>query len=96
MNIETEKHNLIHVLILKILSPEHPKSVDSVLLRRCLADFGYPLSEKALKSYLAYLHERGCIRMDEKKDYGIIMATITAKGLDILDGRITEPGIKLD
>jgi len=95
MNIEMEKHNMIRVLILKILCPEYPKAVDAVLLRRCLADFSYPQSEKSLKSYLAYLQELGCIKVDEKKDYDITMVTITAKGLDILDGRIAEPGIEI-
>ncbi len=96
MNIEAEKHNRIRVLILKILSPQYPHPVDAVLLRRCLADFGYPISEKSLVSYLAYLSERGAVKLDQKKDFEIVMASATAKGLDILDGRISEQGIELD
>jgi len=96
MNIEAEKHNRIRVLILKILAPQHPNPTDAVLLRRCLADFGYPVAEHSLKSYLAYLAERGCVTITEKKDFDITMASITAKGLDLLDGRIIEPGIELD
>ncbi len=96
MNYEAEKHNRIRVMILKILAPTHPQMIDSVLLRRCLADFSYPLSDQSLRSYLAYLMERGCVRLEEKKKFDITMAAITAKGLDLLDGRITEQGIELD
>lgn len=95
MNIEAERHNRIRVLILKVLAPQHPNAVDAVLIRRLLADFGYPISEHSLKSYLAYLQERGCVTLAEKRDFGITMVSITAKGLDILDGRITEQGIEL-
>jgi len=96
MNIEAEKHNRIRVYILKILSPQHPHPVDAVLLRRCLADFGYPISDHALESYLAYLEERGCLKITKKEQFNITMAAITAKGLDILDKRIFEDGIKVD
>lgn len=96
MKIDAEKHNLVRVLILKILAPQHPNRVDSVLIRRVLADFGYPISDHSLRSYLAYLEERGCIKTDERRQYDILMASITAKGLDILDGRLAESGLELD
>ena len=96
MNIEAEKHNRIRVLILQILSRQYPKPIDAVLLRRVLDDFGYPISEDLLRSYLAYLNERGCVRLDEKKAFDIVMASATAKALDVLDGRIIEQGIELD
>lgn len=96
MNIEAERHNRVRVLILKILAPQHPNKVDAVLIRRLLADFGVPISEHSLKSYLAYLEERGCVAVTEKRDFGITMVSITAKGLDILDGRVVEQGIELD
>jgi hypothetical protein len=96
MNIEAVKHNRIRVLILQILSRQYPHPIDSVLLRRVLDDFCYPISEQSLESYLAYLLERECVKLNVKKDFGITMATATAKALDILDGRIVEQGIELD
>jgi len=94
--LEAVKHNRIRVLILQILSRQHPQPIDAVLLRRVLDDFGYPISEGSLQSYLAYLSERGCVRLDEKKKFDIVMVSATAKALDVLDGRIPEPGIELD
>lgn len=96
IKIEAERHNRIRVLVLKILAPQHPNRVDAVLIRRLLADFGFPISEHSLKSYLAYLNERGCVAIEEKPQYDITLVSITAKGLDILDGRIAEQGIELD
>jgi len=96
LNFDAERHNRIRVCILKVLAPQHPNKVDSVLLQRVLADFGYPVSDHSLRSYLAYLEERKCVRLDEKKAFGILLASITAHGLDILDKRATEEGIELD
>jgi hypothetical protein len=90
------KHNRIRVIILQILRPEHPRAVDFVLLRRCLADFAFPLAERSLQSYLAYLEERECIRITRNRENEILYAVITAKGLDILDGRIKVAGIEID
>lgn len=94
--LDALKHNRIRVKVLEILSPEHPRPVDFVILRRCLANFGHPVSEQSLQSYLVYLEERGCVKITRNKDNEILFAIITAKGLDILDGRITEQGIELD
>jgi len=94
--IDAMKHNRGRVKVLEILSPEHPNAVDFVLLRRCLANFGYPVSEHTLQSYLVYLEERGCVVITRNKDKQILFAIITAKGLDILDGRIAEQGIDID
>lgn len=96
MEMNTEKHNRIRLLILKTLAPEHPKTIDSVILRRCLSNFGYPMDSEKLCSYLAYLQERGYVRVEEKKAFDIIMVSITATGLDVLDGRIDDRGIGVE
>jgi hypothetical protein len=93
MEMNAERHNRIRLLILKVLAPEYPKTVDSVILRRCLSNFGYPMDNDKLCSYLAYLKERGYLLVEEKKAFDIIMVSITATGLDVLDGRIDDRGI---
>jgi len=93
MEMNAERHNRIRLLILKVLAPEYPKTVDSVILRRCLSNFGYPMDAEKLCSYLAYLQERDYVRVEEKKKFDIVMVSITATGLDVLDGRIDDPGI---
>ena len=46
-----------------------------------------------LTSYLAYLDEKGCVRMERKKQFDITLVTIRAKGLDVLDGRVECVGV---
>jgi predicted transport protein len=67
--------------------------VDSVILRKLLADLGYPMDENTLNSYLAYLSERGYVRVEDRKKYEIVLVTITADGLDVLDCRIDDRGV---
>ncbi len=94
--MEPERHNLAREQILKVLAPEYPKSVDAVILRRCLANFGHPMDAHRLSGYLAYLVEIGCVIVEEKKPYDITLVRITSRGLDVLDGRVTECGVGID
>ena len=94
--MEPNKHNQARLLILKILAPEYPGCVDAFILRRCLANFGYPVNSQDLTSYLAYLRERGYVKLDEKKKFDITLVSITADGIDIVDGSTTDPGVGLE
>lgn len=89
---EALKHDRIRELLLKSLAPDYPLSVDSVVLRRHMANFGYPMTEGDLVSYLAYLEEK-CLVKIEKRGTDIVLVRITAKGLDVLDNRIDEVGV---
>lgn len=93
MNPKSATHNRIRMLILRTLAPEHPNPVDAAIVRRCLADLGYPVPAQTLRSYLEYLAERGYVRMDEREQFDILMVSISADGLDLLDGRITDRGV---
>ncbi len=93
MTMDAERHNLVREQILKVLAPEYPKPVDAVILRRCLANFGHPMDVHKLTGYLAYLQERGCVVVEEKKSFAITLVRITSRGLDVIDGRIKDCGI---
>jgi hypothetical protein len=89
------KHDRIRQLILKTLGLEYPSLLDAVVLRRHLANFGYPLSTDELLSYCAYLAEKELVTiLDRPGDIHMIRAT--AKGLDVLDDRIPECGCGQD
>lgn len=96
MSLSAERHNHIRKLILDVLAPEYPKTVDVVILRRCLSNFGYPMPLESMDAYLAYLAECGFVRVEEKKGWDIKMVSITASGLDVLDGRISHIGIGIE
>lgn len=88
-----DRHDHVRGLILRMLVIEYPKPIDTVLMRSALHDVGYTLDAEDLESYLAYLVEKGCAKVDRKKDFDIVHARATAKGVDVLDGRIEELGI---
>lgn len=89
---EALKHDRIRELILQSLSPSYPSPVDSVVLRRHLANFGHPVTTDDLTSYVAYLEEKDLVKT-EKRGAGIILVRITARGLDVLDERVDEVGV---
>lgn len=86
------KHDRIRELILISLSEHHPNSLDSVMLRRMIIRLGYPIMANDLTSYVAYLEEKELVKID-RHGSGILLVRITAKGLDVLDGRINEVGV---
>lgn len=89
---EALKHDRIRELLLKSLVPSYPLSMDAVVLRRIMANFGYPMTEGDLMSYLAYLEEKCLVKIDKRGEF-IVLVRITAKGLDVLDNRIDEIGV---
>ena len=93
MDLKVLRHNHIRKLILECLKPDHPNAIDSVMLRVELAHMGYAMDDASLKSYLAYLEERGYVRVEEKKGFDITLVAIRAAGLDVLDGRIEDLGV---
>lgn len=96
MDMTAEKHNRVRRLILQALVPEHPNPVDAVILRRCLANLGYAMDARDLDSYLAYLRERGYVRLGERKGFDITLVTITADGLDVVDDRLHDRGVGVE
>lgn len=88
MEAKKERYRRVRGSILKLLAHEHPGPIDFVVLHRLLDDLRYSMTEEELMSHLAYLDEKGCVKIVRRKTTGleIIMATITAQGLDILDG----------
>lgn len=93
MTQNSEYHSRIRYWILKILAPEYPNPVDFVMIRSLLSTFGLQVSDRSLCAYLSYLQEKGFASIDEKEAYDLRMATITADGLNVLDGRIDDAGV---
>lgn len=86
------KHDRVRHLILKALAPDYPDPIDTVVLRRLLSTMGYPMSESDLKSYVAYLEEKGLIKVDKRAN-DIVLIRATATGLDAMDARIEVKGV---
>lgn len=91
------KREIIRGLILKFLAEEYPEGIDSVLLRKLLDDFGYPLGDDDLFSYVSYLAEKGFATISQREGFEIFMINCTATGLNLIDKYIdADPGIEVN
>jgi hypothetical protein len=95
VEVKKERYRRIRGAVLKLLAHEHPGPVDFMVLHRLLDDLRYPMTEEELLSHLVYLQEKGCVKVERRKTTGveIVMATITAGGLDVLDGFTDNCGV---
>lgn len=87
MEVKKERYRRIRGAILKLLAHEHPGPIDFIVLHRLLDDLRFTMTEEELMSHLVYLEERRCIKIERRKTSGVelIMTTISAEGLDVLD-----------
>ena len=88
MDAKKERYKRIRGAILKLLAQEHPGPIDFLVLHRLLDDIRYTITTEELESHVTYLEEKGCVKRERRgaKGFEIIMVTITAQGLDVLDG----------
>lgn len=93
--INTEKNKRVRVALLELLATEYPGTLDLKVLQFSLDNLGYPMPQESLTAHLAYLEEKGYVRLEKKKGYGfeIAFAALTANGWDLLDGHRNEKGI---
>jgi len=98
MQPKKERYRRIRGALLKFLAYEHPGSVDLKVLHYLLDDLRYTITEEELRSHLGYLGEKGYLRQEKRKSghVEIEIITITAQGLDALDGFSPESGINTD
>lgn len=78
---------------MRFLAADYPRSIDKIILRRGLQDLSYPLDDDQLDAYLAYLSERKYITIEKRDRFDIVLITITATGLNVIDGFIDDPGV---
>ena len=96
---EPLKHDLRRGEIVWILKQDYPHLVTFRHLQLALRDRNIPLSQRDLESYLSYLEERGFVRcerrFDEKESQDRVLgAALTARGILLLDGKISDAGVR--
>lgn len=85
-------YSIIRGYILKILAPGYPNPTDMLVIRTVLSDWGYNIDTEDLMSFVAYLQERGLVSMRSPVKH-MKLVSITADGLDVLDGRKCASGV---
>jgi len=93
------KHDLRRGEIIWVLKQDYPHVVAFRHLQLALRDRNIPLSQRDLESYLSYLEEGGYVRCQHRYDERdsrsrILAAALTAKGLLLLDRKITDAGVR--
>jgi len=92
-------HDLRRAEIVWVLKQDYPHLITFRLLQLALRDRNIPLSQRDLEGYLSYLEEAGYVRcerhFDEKESqYHILAAALTARGILLIDKKITDPGVR--
>ena len=92
------KHDFRRGEIIWVLKQDYPHLVTFRHLQLALRDRNIPLSQKDLESYLSYLEEGGFVRCkrryDEKESRDrILAASLTARGILLLDHKIADAGV---
>lgn len=81
-------------LILELLK-EESEGADCLALWYALSNLGIPIERAHYDQHLSYLENKGYIGK-EYRTFGrvkICLAKITARGIDLLSGLITDPGV---
>ncbi|MDG4924231.1 MULTISPECIES: VpaChn25_0724 family phage protein [Pasteurellaceae] len=63
------------------------------ILSDCLDLYGHDISRDLVRNHLVWLEEQGLIQLERLKD-GYMVASITQRGLDVAQGRVTVEGVK--
>jgi repressor of nif and glnA expression len=62
------------------------------VLQDCLDLYGHSISRDAIRTHLAWLAEQGLVTVEDLA--GCHVASLTGRGHDAVDGRVTVPGLK--
>jgi DNA-binding transcriptional ArsR family regulator len=78
--------------ILRLLSEAPGYSVNSSVLQAALQAFAHRVSRDRVHGDLAWLREQGLITIEEFDS--VVVATLSARGLDVAEGAADHPGVK--
>ena len=83
--------------ILEICAAAQPYGAGTKVVKAALKKTGYELSEEEILSYAGYLQDKGLVRINEignsRLDLQRHIISITAKGVDVLEGNEAAAGI---
>ena len=82
----------LRLTVLHLLDSTDGYALSDRLLRSALESFGHRPSLDALRAELAWLAEQGLVTTQDVE--GHTMATLTARGQDVAQGRARVPGVR--
>jgi hypothetical protein len=88
MDFQTEDRRLV---LLRGLASAVQYRANAYLLRAYCDGVGHVVSAERLETDLAWLAEQSLLSLETKP---VLVATLTARGLDVATGRAVQPGVK--
>lgn len=92
MNFEQFQTEDRRLVLLKGLAAAAQYRANAYLLRRFADQVGHTASADRIAADLAWLNEGGLITCDSPAP-DVTVATLTARGLDVAEGRAVHPGV---
>ncbi|MBU0972312.1 MAG: transcriptional regulator [Proteobacteria bacterium] len=92
MSLEQTIREHLRITILRLLHDDPDYTLNDSLITDLTADFGFTPSRDKVRTELSWLKEQGLVTTDN--DPHITIATLTERGADVAQGRVTIPGIK--
>jgi hypothetical protein len=80
------------LVILRLLSELIAYKANSSVLTMRMDQLGHAVSRDSVKTHLAWLAEQGLLSSEEPVP-GVLVATLTARGMDVAKGRAIVPGV---
>lgn len=92
MNFETFQTEDRRLVLLRALASAAQYRANAYLLRRFAEQLGHTASADRIAADLAWLKEADLVTLDQPAP-DVTVATLTARGLDVADGRAVHPGV---
>jgi hypothetical protein len=82
----------LRLVVLRLLSEAEGYEGNSSILQMAVDEFGHNVSRDQMHTQLAWLAEQGLLTIAAVAT--VQVATLTARGLDVAQGRASVPGVK--
>lgn len=81
------------LVILRMLAEQISYKANSSVLTMRMDQLGHAISRDVVRTHLAWLAEQALVNIDEPVA-GVVVATLTERGMDVAKGRAMVPGVK--
>jgi len=82
----------LRIAILRVLSGAPSCTTNSSILHSALPEVGLTPTRDQIKTELAWMAEQGLLTVGDHP--GLVVATLTERGLDVAEGRTVVPGVQ--
>lgn len=88
-DLKTQDQRLV---VLRALEQDTAYTLNESILHDILDMFGHKCSRDCVKTHLVWLQEQGLVTVQDVTGY--MVATLTQRGADVANNRVSVPGVK--